>query len=238
MTLRERVETQGFAIATSIIDYESIDKLIGVLETGSRSNGRAGRRNLAQEFPEVRELALNPRLRALACDCLGDNAFACRILFFDKTPETNWSVPWHQDTAIAVSEQRSIDGFFGWSVKAGVPHVHPPTEVLEGMVTLRLHLDDCDETNGPLRVIPASHRQGRHDDSAIETLRQKEPPVTCACRGGDVIMMKPLLLHASSPASKPGHRRVLHLEFAATDLPAGLHWFERLHPDEASALVS
>lgn len=38
--------------------------------------------------------------------------------------------------------------------------------------------------------------------------------------------MRPLLLHASSPAASPGHRRVLHVEYAAAGLPGGLQWYE------------
>jgi ectoine hydroxylase-related dioxygenase (phytanoyl-CoA dioxygenase family) len=146
-------------------------------------------------------------------------------LLFDKTPAANWSIGWHQDTAIAVREKVEAPGFFGWSVKAGVPHVHPPTQILESMITLRVHVDDCGEGNGPLRVIPGSHRHGRLSDEAIAK-RATGPEVICPLQAGGVLLMRPLILHASSPATTPQHRRVLHLEFAADPLPHGLEWYE------------
>jgi hypothetical protein len=45
-------------------------------------------------------------------------------------------------------------------------------------------------------------------------------------RGG-VLLMRPLLLHASQKATRPARRRVIHLEYAACDLPSGLDWNER-----------
>jgi ectoine hydroxylase-related dioxygenase (phytanoyl-CoA dioxygenase family) len=110
-------------------------------------------------------------------------------------------------------------------VKARVRHVQPPLRVLEAMLTARIHLDDCLEDNGPLLVLPGSHRHGILSPDDIQDWRAKVPPVACPARAGDVLLMRPLLLHASSAAANPAHRRVVHLEFAATDLDGGLEWF-------------
>jgi hypothetical protein len=64
---------------------------------------------------------------------------------------------WHQDRAIAVRDRVDVPGFGPWSVKAGLVHVEPPVDILERMLAVRLHLDDCGEDNGPLRVLPGSH---------------------------------------------------------------------------------
>ena len=45
---------------------------------------------------------------------------------------------------------------------------------------------------------------------------------------GSVLAFRPLLLHASSAAVTPSHRRVMHLDFAACDLPYGLEWHWRV----------
>ena len=37
--------------------------------------------------------------------------------------------------------------------------------------------------------------------------------------------MRPLLLHASSIAIVPTHRRVIHLEYASQSLADGLEWY-------------
>ena len=134
---------------------------------------------------------------------------------------------WHQDLTIAVRERREVAGFGPWSTKAGIPHVQPPAEVLERKVTLRIHLDRCGPDNGPLRVVPGSHRGGRLDAAAIADHRQRVAEVSCLVDRGGVVILRPLLLHASSAALRPGHRRVIHLECAAEDLPGGLEWHGR-----------
>lgn len=105
-------------------------------------------------------------------------------------------------------------------------HVQPPARVLERMLTVRLHLDDCDETNGPLLVLPGSHRGGRLAASEIQRQRTLTPSVACPVPGGGALLMRPLLLHASSASQSPRHRRVIHLEYAAEPLPAGLQWHQ------------
>ena len=132
---------------------------------------------------------------------------------------------WHQDRAIAVAKRQELPGWGPWTVKAGVVHVLPPAAVLEKMITVRLHLDDCDENNGPLRVLPGSHRHGILSAEQLAALRKQVPEVACLLPCGGALVMSPLLLHASSPAQSPLHRRVLHIEFAPENLlPEGLAW--------------
>ena len=56
-------------------------------------------------------------------------------------------------------------------MKANVLRVQPPAEVLEHMVSMRLHLDNCGEENGALRVIPGSHLHGRVPKKAVQAIR-------------------------------------------------------------------
>jgi ectoine hydroxylase-related dioxygenase (phytanoyl-CoA dioxygenase family) len=151
-----------------------------------------------------------------------------RGIFFDKSAEANWLVTWHQDLTLAVRERCEVPGFGPWSVKEGVPHVQPPAECLQQMITVRLHLDDADESNGALRVLPGSHAQGRLSPEGIGEWRERVPEVTCVVRAGGALLMRPLLLHASGRSVSERHRRVLHLEYAGFDLPAGLEWHEGL----------
>ena len=193
----------------------------------------AGMRNLLRRCPAVRSLALSERIGGLLrrLGCAG--ARPVRGVFFDKNPARNWAIPWHQDIAIAVAARVETPGFTGWSVKEGVPHANPPPQILAGMITLRIHLDDCDAANGALRVAPGSHRHGLLNDAQIARLTA-QGVVPCCARRGDAVAMRPLLLHASSRATSPSHRRVIHLEYSADQLPNGLAWFEdtpRLSPD-------
>ena len=193
---------------------------------GQKLEKTPGVRGLLQASQAVRELARSPEIRALVTPTLGESAFAVRGILFDKTPDANWLVPWHQDLTIAVRERSDVPGFGPWSVKAGIVHVQPPAALLERMLTVRLHLDDCTEASGPLRVLPGSHRHGRLGVSEIAQWREAVTEVNCPVPSGGALLMRPLLLHASSPATLPEHRRVIHLEFAAELLSNGLAWQE------------
>jgi ectoine hydroxylase-related dioxygenase (phytanoyl-CoA dioxygenase family) len=172
----------------------------------------------------VRTIARSGVVRSLVEPVLGPNCFAVRGILFDKTPEANWKVVWHQDLTIAVQQKREAPGFGPWSEKAGVTHVQPPMEILERMLAVRLHLDDCGMENGPLRVLPGSHRTGRLSATDIAAWRERTPETICAALRGSALLMQPLLLHASSAAGVAAHRRVLHLEWAAAELPHELCW--------------
>ncbi len=224
------VQAKGFAIVEGVLSGATVDHLLTSLEhigdIGSvrKRGGIFAVRNLLDVSPEVRELAHSEAVRALVEPVLGDRFFAVRGILFDKIPDANWKVPWHQDVTIAVEERVEVEGFGPWSIKADVLHVQPPAEVLEHMVSVRLHLDNCGEENGALRVIAGSHRHGRIPEEDIPAMRET-PQVVCAVGIGGALLMRPLLLHASSPSRVPGHRRVVHLDFASVQLSHGMRWF-------------
>lgn len=184
-----------------------------------------GRRGLAM-IPEVSGWSLSASLREILRPYFNATPRLVRALFFNKSPEANWYVTWHQDLTIAVRERVDVPGFGPWSVKDDVPHVQPPAELLDRMLAVRLHFDVADETNGALRVIPGSHSLGRLNTAEIERLHTDRAEVVCRAEAGDLLLMRPLLLHASSKATSDRPRRVLHLEFADFDLPGGLMWRE------------
>jgi ectoine hydroxylase-related dioxygenase (phytanoyl-CoA dioxygenase family) len=229
----EAVERVGYAVREGILDPGAVSRLRGEVENlrgedaVRRKKGQTfAARDLLNRIPAVREMASGEAVRALIDPILGPEARIVRGLLFDKTPAANWKVPWHQDLTVAVSERREAEGYGPWSVKAGIPHVRPPVSVLEGMLSLRVHLDDTDEANGALKVLPGSHRHGRLSLTEIDEWRETRSPVVCEVSQGGAMVMRPLLLHASSAAQSPRHRRVLHLEFAAGPLPGGLEWHD------------
>jgi ectoine hydroxylase-related dioxygenase (phytanoyl-CoA dioxygenase family) len=198
----------------------------GVLRRGGEVYGV---RDLLSRVSEVRRLAESARMIKLVETILGPGAFVVRGLFFDKTPTANWNLPWHQDVTIAVKQKLDVPGFGPWTFKAGIPHVHAPAQLLARMTTIRLHLDDCGPENGPMRVLPGSHSTGRLTPSEVAcwTAEASSKAISCVVPAGGAFIMSPLLLHASAAATGPGHRRVIHLEFAAEQLPGGLEWFQR-----------
>ena len=166
-----------------------------------------------------------PRTPKTSC-CGG--CFAVGATLFDKSPLSNWPVSWHQDLTIAVQEQRELDGWGPWSQKAGVSYVQPPASILDNMLAVRVHLDDCEADAGCLRVMPGSHGLGRLGDAAMAGLRQTGVSVECPVARGGLLLMRPLLVHCSSRAVELAHRRVVHLEYAGVDLPHGLTWHQRV----------
>lgn len=216
-----KLAEDGYAIVPCGLDAPAFRELSDLLDAS-----HAGVRNLL-DIPLIRELARSSAVRSLIEPVLGSGCFAVRGILFNKVADTNWKVTWHQDCVIAVAEQKEVPGWGPWSIKAGVHHVRPSSELVSRMLTVRLHLDDCGSDNGPLRVIPGSHRRGFLSDRQIQEW-PKDNAVTCTARRGDGILMQPLLLHASSTAKLPSGRRVVHLEFAADELPNGLRWRDRV----------
>lgn len=236
--LAERVGRDGFAVVHGVLDEQAVASFERSLETVAGGEGVLRRggvyaiRNLLGVSPAARALARTPAVRALVEPLLGADCFAVRGVLFDKTPAAPWKVAWHQDLSVAVRRRVEAEGFGPWSVKAGVTYVQPPARVLKGMLAVRLHLDDCDETNGPLKVLPGTHASGRLGAEEIQRLREEVRAVTCVAARGGAVVLRPLLLHSSPAPRAPRRRRVVHLEFANAPLPCGLEWSERVRRAE------
>ncbi len=231
MRQHETLERDGFSILESVFEPHEVDWILDefkALPAGQGISTRGGKvfgvRNLFEKLPSLRSIADWDPVKSLVKQLVGDEARSVRSLFFDKNSAANWNVAWHQDLTIAVHREHPVEGFGSWTRKAGVPHVQPPFPILERMLAVRIHLDDADESNGALRVIPGSHKLGRLSPGAIHQLTAANERI-CAVDAGGVLFMKPLLLHSSLSCKSPGHRRVLHLEFSADRLPGGLEWY-------------
>jgi hypothetical protein len=220
----------GFTVLPTLFSSEQIDGFLRDMEIAFArdANGSTlrsadgsiyGARNLLQLWPAVGQVWKQTPLPELLADVLGPGFGLVRVLYFDKPPEQSWALPWHKDRTIAVQDNHLSSAHFGKPTrKAGVPHVEAPEWLLEKILTLRLHLDDMTDDNGPLKVLPGSHRG---DES--------RSPVTIIGQRGDVLLMRPLLSHCSnkSSAETRQHRRILHYEFAGVEeLPDGYTWHD------------
>lgn len=215
------VDDNGFEMIAQVLTAVERDRLIAAL--GEVSG--AGRRGLLGDSA-VREFAASSRLLDLIRPHLQGEPRPVRAIYFDKSPRANWLVAWHQDLTVALRERAEVGGFGPWSIKDGIVHVQPPIAMLEQMLTIRLHLDAADESNGALRVLKGSHCQGRLSVHEIQQWRETGKEVLCEAKAGDALLMRPLLLHASGRSTSERHRRVLHIEYAGFDLPAELDWNE------------
>ena len=140
------------AARDALAEIESIAANQPSDRAGIRLHGVAGLRSLLSPSGSVGSIAgsvLSPACKPV------------RAILFDKTPVTNWSLPWHQDRTIVVVERKDVEGFAPWTMKSGLVHVAPPSELLAAMITLRIHLDPAPGGNAPLLIAPGSHQFGR-----------------------------------------------------------------------------
>lgn len=176
---------------------------------------KAGARHVLS-VPVVRQLATDGRMLRLASEFVGSTAVPFRATLFEKSASANWLVVWHQDTALPLRSRVDAPGWGPWSTKAGVLYAHAPAVALETVVALRVSLDDSTASNGPLRVLPNSHRGGVLSDEEIERVAAETAPVDCLTPSGGVVAMRPLIVHSSSKATDARPRRILHIEYAAS----------------------
>ena len=220
-SINQSFESDGYVVIPSVLGLREIDDIASAT-TGVLGEKAGTRRLLESEWCSLLayRLAVDPRLSAL----VPTNAQAVQCTLFVKTVESNWLVSLHQDLSIPVSERLESPRCSGWSQKQGDIFVQPPISVLEQIAAIRVHLDDCDERNGALRVVPGSHRLGRVTTAAAVQEREVRGERVVSVPRGGVMVMRPLLLHASSKTAGDLPRRVLHFVFGPPTLPDGLRW--------------
>jgi hypothetical protein len=213
---------EGFRLLPGLLEPERRRALIA--ELSAPRHGTAGQRELLEQ-PWCRDLAQWLRRLESLHPFLPADHVAVQCTLFEKSLDRNWLVTPHQDLVVPVA--RRVDGgaLGGWSVKGERHFVLGPPALLRDMLAVRLHLDDATEADGGLRFVPGSHRQGVLDDEAVRRWRDDAGEQVVEARAGDALLMRPLVLHASSKASAVmGRRRVLHFLFGPPALPYGLAW--------------
>jgi len=211
----EHLDRQGFAIFPVLFEEQEISAVGEEFDGMSFVRSRAGVRHCLGS-KAVRRIAEDFRLLAIVRQVLGPGALPFRVTLFDKSPNANWLVVWHQDTALPLRQRRDIPGWGPWSVKEGVIYAHAPETALLRVLALRIHLDVSSVENGPLRVLPGTHLLGVLSDDAIECLTQQIAPTECVAPRGAILAMRPLLVHSSSKVKGQAPRRVLHIEYASS----------------------
>ena len=206
--IQTRLQTSGHAVI--LTDLPSF--LIDNLRSTAFAEGKAGKRCLLNR-PPVAETATRLRETLHQAGVLPPSAVAIQAIAFDKSPVANWKVAWHQDLMFPIANAPKSPGYRCASIKDKNHFAQPPDSTLNELLAVRLHLDDCDATNGPLRVSPGTHRFGSIPTDEIPRIVAQHGESVCLALTGEALLMLPLLLHASSQATQPKHRRVLHFVF-------------------------
>lgn len=231
--IEQQVHTEGFLIIENVFANHEVDRLAGLISqvdtsrsTFRKTNDLFAIRQFLNEVPEARNLIFTNKLIDLITEAFGNVYFVVKSIYFDKPAESNWFVAYHQDLTISVDKKLDIEGYGPWTTKQNQFAVQPPLEILRDNFTIRIHLDDTNESNGALKVIPKSHLKGVYRAETINW--ENETEHICRVTKGGVMIMKPLLLHSSGKTTNNAKRRVVHIEFSRSTLPANLEWSEYL----------
>lgn len=221
----------GFTVINDVYSNSEIDSIISIIskadtskQTFRKTNNLFAIRQFFKEIPETIPFIFNDKLISIIHQLFGNDFFVVKSIYFDKPGDSNWFVAYHQDLTISVSEKSDVKGFGPWSIKENQYAVQPSLDILETNFTIRIHLDDTTGSNGALRVIPASHLKGVYRPETIDWTKETE--VTCDVSKAGIMIMRPLLLHASSRTINHQKRRVIHIEFSNKNLPCPLEWSE------------
>ncbi len=227
----KQIADEGFTIIDSIFSNEEIAAIINRIETADSSNEKFRKtadlfaiRQFLQEVP-VADLLFNESLKIIVRKIFGNNYFLVKSIYFDKPEQSNWFVSYHQDLTISVDRKAELENFGPWTSKQNQFAVQPPVEFLENSFTIRIHLDDTNDENGALKILPGSHKEGI---CRIENRNKTIDEKICNVNAGGIMIMKPLLFHSSSRSTNNKKRRVIHLEFCALDLPREVNWAEKM----------
>lgn len=224
----------GFGIINTVFSNEEVDKIIQVLEnidtskeTFRKSEDLFAIRQFLKEVPEIKDLIFNDNIKKVIREVFGERYVAVKSIYFDKPEKSNWYVAYHQDLTISVDKKVNLPDFGPWTTKQNQFAVQPPLDILENMYTIRIHLDDTDEHNGALKVVPKSHSKGIYRPETIDWNVETEE--ICSVEKGGIMIMKPLTLHGSNRTTNGKKRRVIHIEFSDRELPDELQWSERMN---------
>ncbi|MEM7572248.1 MAG: phytanoyl-CoA dioxygenase family protein [Bacteroidota bacterium] len=215
---------KGHQLVEHVFSDQEIGEILKALDTAGVAKA-FGVREILFNHPELREKVFTKSLNALISKVLPDGKYLIKSIYFDKPPHANWIVNWHQDLTINIKNKKEQPGYKNWRVNQDRVVVQPAIQLLENIVTIRIHLDDCNAQNGALRIIEDSHRKGVIPIK--DWIKNQEgQELVCEAPKGSVLLMRPLLLHASRRTENATQRRVLYLEFTDQDLPDGLDWKE------------
>lgn len=230
MTIKEEVLANGFITLENIFSDQEVKNILQVIENKRTANKNFKINNdlfavrcFLNELPEVKDILMNGNIKRLLSQ-FGDGYKIVKSIYFDKPIRANWVVNWHQDLTISVREKSLTDGFINWLPKESYFSVQPPKSYLDNILTIRIHLDDCNKSNGALRVLPQSHKELSNTKHLPSDFFEREK--TCEVGVGGVLIMKPLIWHSSKRTENSKKRRVIHIEFSNLDLPEPLIWAE------------
>lgn len=231
---KTKIAEKGFTIINNVFSEQEINQIINVIdsidtskETFRKSEDLFAIRQFLKEVSESHQLIFNDNIKQIINEIFGNDYFVVKSIYFDKPEKSNWYVSYHQDLTISVDKKLELNGFGPWTTKQNQFAVQPPIDYLKNIFTIRIHLDNTDENNGALKVVPNSHSKEIYRPETIDWTVETEE--ICSVNKGGIMIMKPLILHGSNRTTNNQKRRVIHIEFSNMELPEEINWSERLN---------
>lgn len=231
---KQELLDKGFSVCGAVYSDEEVQRILDLINSSDTSNETFRKsedlfaiRQFLKEIPFSFDLIFTDKLKTIIRQIMGENVFVVKSIYFDKPQTSNWYVAYHQDLTISVDRKLELENFGPWTKKQNQFAVQPPIQFLENITTVRIHLDDTDENNGALRVVPGSHLKKVYRPETIDW--ELETEQTCCVKRGGLMLMKPLTLHSSGRTTNNKKRRVIHIEFSSMELPTELNWAERIN---------
>lgn len=231
---KTEISDKGFTIINEVFSEKEINQIIDVIgsietskETFRKSEDLFAIRQFLKEVPQSHQFIFNGNVNKIINEIFGNDYFVVKSIYFDKPEKSNWYVSYHQDLTISVDKKLDLEGFGPWTTKQNQFAVQPPIDYLKNIFTIRIHLDDTDENNGALKVVPNSHSKEIYRPETIDWNVETEE--ICSVNKGGIMIMKPLILHGSNRTTNHQKRRVIHIEFSNMELPEEINWSERVN---------
>ena len=220
-----KIEKYGFEVLRGAIPTSVINKIVAEIERSSGSEGTLSADLICilwRMVPALRAavVCVRPALERL----LDAAPLITQAVLLDKNARRNWSLPMHQDVYVYVYVSTAPG-----EPQSSTRRVRAPNHVLRSMLVMRLHLDDCSVASGGLRIIPGTHFSLQ--DACLEQSKM----ITLDQRSGDVLLMRPLLVHDSPSSTVPTPRRIVHLSFIPRALQTAISWQECFDPWRSAA---
>ncbi len=200
---KTEISEKGFTIINDVFSEEEINQIINVIEsidtskeTFRKSEDLFAIRQFLKEVTESHQFIFNDNIKKIINEVFGNDYFVVKSIYFDKPEKSNWYVSYHQDLTISVDKKLDLNGFGPWTKKQNQFAVQPPIDYLKNIFTIRIHLDDTDENNGALKVVPNSHSKEIYRPETIDWNVETEE--ICSVNKGGIMIMKPLILHGSN----------------------------------------
>jgi hypothetical protein len=222
----EELDVSGFTVRPGALTEPALVRLLGAcaptaeVEPSRHPSGATyGIRGLLWASSGLRAELDASGVSMVAREVLGARAVPVDAIFFDKQPDANWSVPGHQDRLMPIESGSAV----AKTVRNGIAYAEPSPEILATLIAVRVHFDEVAAGDGALEVVPGSHRLGVLTPDAIRDIPLSDYRAWVVARG-DVLVIRPLLLHRSGRRAGAGHRRVLHVVYAADQPAGGARW--------------